>query len=333
MVKKVALIGLLLSAVLGLDPASADSCDIDRPVVLAGLDYGSAAFSNAVASTILTKGFGCRVEIRRGTVLPLVRDLANGDVDILMELWKANPPETWVRDEANGKVVRAGTNYTDAVQGWFVPAYMTKGRGASAHRLRSVDDLARYKHLFTDPEYPRKGRFHNCPVGWQCETVNSKKLKAYRLDREFVNFRPSSGAAFDDAVSNAVGARKAILFYYWGPTWLVRKLDLVMLSEPAFNQTAWLKMLNSKRPIKGTAYPASDVVIAANAKFAGQAPAIMQFLKSWRSSNAIVSDALTYMHDRNVSADEAAENFMKTKAEVWMRWVPKDVARRIQETP
>jgi glycine betaine/proline transport system substrate-binding protein len=280
----------------------------------------------------LTKGFGCRVEIRRGTVLPLVRDLANGDVDILMELWTANPPETWGRDEANGKVVRAGTNYADAVQGWFVPAYVAKGRDAPARGLRSVEDLARYKQLFPDPEYPGKARFHNCPVGWECELVNSKKLKAYRLNKEFVNFRPSSGAAFDDAVSNAVGAQRAILFYYWGPTWLVRKFDLMMLREPPFNKRTWLKMLNSKRPVKGTAYPSSDVVIAANAKFAGRAPAIMKFLKSWRSSNAIVSDALMYMHDRNVSAEEAAAYFMKTKAEIWTRWVPKDVARRIQET-
>ncbi|MCB2777032.1 ABC transporter substrate-binding protein, partial [Listeria monocytogenes] len=73
-----------------------------------------------------------------------------------------------------------------ATEGWWVPEYLVKGdpqRGieAKAPELRSVADLPRDKALFREPEEPAKGRFYNCPTGWTCESVNSQKLKAYRL--------------------------------------------------------------------------------------------------------------------------------------------------------
>ena len=58
------------------------------------LVYGPPSTSgtrDALAELILTKGYGCKVEILPGTVLPLVNGLARGDVDVLMEVWTANP--------------------------------------------------------------------------------------------------------------------------------------------------------------------------------------------------------------------------------------------------
>ena len=43
-------------------------------------------------------------------------------------------------------------------------------------------DVVRYKYLFRDPEEPAKGRFYKCILGWNCEVVNTNKLKAYGLD-------------------------------------------------------------------------------------------------------------------------------------------------------
>ena len=63
-------------------------------------------------------------------------------------------------------------------------------------------DLARYKHLFRDPEEPAKGRFYNCILGWNCEVVNTNKLKAYGLDGHFTNFRAGTGAALAAAIAS-----------------------------------------------------------------------------------------------------------------------------------
>ena len=321
---------LALAAVLTAHPAFATSCDVARPVVLAGLDYDSAAFDNAVAKAILTKGYGCKVDILPGTVLPLVAGLARGDVDVLMEVWTANPAEAWVKAEREGKAVRLGTNFADTREGWFVPRYVVEGANAPAPDLKSVTDLSRHKALFADPEEPGKGRFYNCPAGWQCELINSKKLRAYGLDEHFSNFRPGTGEALAAAVEGAVRRRRPILFYYWSPTWLLGKYDFAMLEEPPFDQATWDALKASDNPTAATAYPANTVVIGANAEFAKQAPNIVALFRNWRSSNEIVGEALAYMREHNATADDAALRFLRTRPEVWTPWVPQDVADRIR---
>jgi glycine betaine/proline transport system substrate-binding protein len=322
---------LLLGLVGNANVAGAAPCNIARPVVIAGLDYDSASFSTAVATSILAKGYGCKVEVRRGTVLPLIRDLVDGKVDIIMEVWSSNPTDAWIEGERNGKVLRAGTNYSNALQGWYVPSYVVDGSDARARGLGTVTDLLRFKSIFTDRGEPNKGRFYNCPAGWQCEIANTKKLRGYGLERDFVNFRPANGPALDDAIEGAVRARVPILFYYWEPTWLLNKYKMSMLNEPPFNDESWRRMLSSEGPATATAYPIADVFIAANAEFAEQAPAIVEFLKRWRSTTGIVNDAITYMHDRRASAEEAAHRFMSSQVPIWSRWVSSDVADRIRK--
>ncbi|MCY7264904.1 glycine betaine ABC transporter substrate-binding protein, partial [Pseudomonas protegens] len=78
-----------------------------------------------------------------------------------------------------------------------------KGIAAKAPDLKSVDQLSDPKivELFRDPEEPTKGRFLNCPSGWTCEGVNTAKLQAYKLDGNYVNFRPGTGTALDAAIA------------------------------------------------------------------------------------------------------------------------------------
>src|SRR3954452_24546675 len=115
-----ALIAAVLLAAAGLPFAgttASAACEVDRPIVLGGLDYDSAGFDNALAKLILTKGYGCAVDVLPGTVLPLVNGLAKGDVHVLMDIWTANPAEAWVKAERDGKVVALGVNFADTREG------------------------------------------------------------------------------------------------------------------------------------------------------------------------------------------------------------------------
>jgi glycine betaine/proline transport system substrate-binding protein len=327
------LIAAVLLAAAGLPfagGAASAACDVDRPIVLGGLDYDSAGFDNALAKLILTKGYGCTVDVLPGTVLPLVNGLAKGDVHVLMEIWTANPAEAWVKAAREGKVVALGTNFSDTREGWFVPRYLVEGAAAKAPDLKSVQDLARHKDLFADPEEPGKGRFYNCPAGWQCEVINSKKRKAYGLEGAYTNFRPGTGEALAAAIEGAVRRQRPILFYYWGPTWLLGKYDFVMLAEPAFDRATWDAMKASDAPTAATAFPSNTVIIGANAEFAKRAPGVVALLKRWRLTNDIVAEALAYMRTENASADAAAARFVKAHPETWSAWVPADVAERVK---
>jgi glycine betaine/proline transport system substrate-binding protein len=311
------------------------ACELKRKLVFAGLDWDSNAFHTAVAQRIARDGYGCAVDSIPGSTITLINAVARGEVQVIMEVWKSNTPPAWTEGVAAGKLVELGVNFPDATQGWYVPRYLVEGTDAPAKGLAGVQDLPRFKALFADPELPTKGRFLNCPAGWQCELYNSKKLAAYGLEPHFTNFRPGTGAAMDAAIHSAVLRKKPVLFYYWGPTWLLGQLgkDLLQLQEPAYDAAVWKTLSDTPDPKNAkaaTAYPVVQVVVGANKAFVDQAPRLAQFLKNYRTNAELVSQALAYMREHNGSADAAAVNFLATREDLWGKWVPPEVAARVK---
>jgi len=316
-------------------PAKA-ACELDRKIVFAGLDWDSNTFHVEVARYILEKGYGCDTDMVPGSSLPMLTALSRGDVDVMMEVWLDNVREAWTRLEREGKVSVLGVNFPDAVQGFYVPRYVIEGdpdRGIKplAPDLRRVDQLPDHASLFADPEQPEKGRFHNCILGWTCETVNTKKLRAYGLDRSFTNFRPGTAAAVDAAITSAYERGVPILTYYWGPTWILGKYDLVLLEEPAFDEKTWTRFLRESNPRKAVAYPLTKVLVGAHRNFAESAPRAAAFLRNYRTTSSLVSEALAFVRENEgASMRDAAVRFLRTRGEVWEKWVPSEVAREVR---
>lgn len=320
---------LVVLAMVWASIAAAAACDLKRPVTFAGLDYDSAAFHTTIARTILEKGYGCRTERVPGATIVLVNGLGRGDVDVIMEIWLANPVQPWLDAERDKKVVRLGTTFPDATEGWFVPRALVEGAGARAPSLRSVANLMAHKSLFADPDNPDKGLFYNCVPGWQCELVNSKKLVAYDLEPHFTNVRPGASEALVATIDSALKRGRPVVFYHWSPSWLVGAHDLVRLEEPAFDREVWTTMLAEARPERASAFPVSEVVIGANARFVEAAPGIAAFLRAYRSTAADTSAALAAGRTVNISVEQAAILFLKEKPKHWRRWLPEDVANRV----
>jgi len=310
--------------------AADDTCDVGRPVMFAGFDYESGAFHTAVAKFIAKNGYGCAVDDLPGSTIPLINGVARGDLDVIMEIWTANPAQAWVDAESRGQVVALGTTFPDAVEGWFVPSYMVDGDAAPTPSLKKVEDLPQYAEEFTDPEEPSKGRFYNCPAGWQCEIVNSKKLVAYGLTDSYTNFRPGTGAALAAAVNSAYLRNKPVLFYYWAPTALMGQHDFERLEEPPFDKTLWDAMMASDTPDAATAYPVSKVIIGANKAFSESAPNLTAFLTAYTTTSDLTSKALADMEANGGDADVAARNFLKSHEDVWTKWVPASVAEKVK---
>ncbi len=330
-----ALIALGLATSLCPADATAETrCDTAEPIVFAGLDWDSSRFHNAVSRFILEEGYGCRTDLIPGSTVPMLTALARGDVHLYMEVWAENNKELWEGLVAEGAVVELGINFPDAIQGFFVPRYVMEGDPARgipprAPDLKHVDDLKRYADLFADPEVPGKGRFYNCILGWTCETLNTHKLRIYGLDELYTNFRPGTGAALASAIAAAYARGEPILTYYWGPTWVLGKFDLVMLEEPAFDRHIW-EALQGPSPTRATAYPVIAIKKGAHRAFIEKAPVVAEFIRNYRTTNAIVSDALLHLEENEGSTiDDAARAFLTARPDLWRAWVPADVAERV----
>jgi glycine betaine/proline transport system substrate-binding protein len=330
----------LLSGPGALAPAAAAAkCPIDRTVKFGGLDWASNSFHVGVARFILEKGYGCRTDAIPTTTAPSLNGLAKGDLDIIMEIWYANNVELWDKMMATGRVMEpGGVSIQGAVQAWWVPRYVVDGdakRGIKpmAPGLKSVSDLPKYKALFKDPEEPSKGRFYNCKLGWNCERVNSKKLEAYGLLKDYTNFKPGSGAALAAAIASSYKRGRPIVFYYWGPTWVLGKYDLVELKEPAYNKADWDKLDKAKsgKGLTAVAYPKIKVIVGANKAFAKKAPAIIRFLSHYNMPDKLTNQALVYMREhRDKTGRKAAMDFLRKHPEIWTKWLPADVAARVK---
>ena len=316
-------------------PAAAPTCEIDRPVLFGGLDWDSNAFHTELARIILERGYGCETDVLPGSTLPLITGLGQGDIDVLMEVWRDNVTEPWNDALQAGTVVSLGTNFPDAVQGWYVPRYMIEGDDARgidpmAPSLRSVSDLKQYSPLFRDPEQPGKGRFYNCILGWSCEEQSTRKLKGYGLDRFYTNFRPGTGAALAAAIASAYERGEPVVAYYWGPTWVLGAFDLVKLEEPPYSEAAWEAFNADPTRNSPVAFPTVEVIVGANANFVEKAPEISAFLRSYETTGQMVSEALAYMQaNREASARDAALHFIEMRPDIWRQWVTPEIADRV----
>lgn len=318
-----------------LAPAKAQACDLDRDIVFGDLDWASAQFHNRVAQFIVEEGYGCSTDVIPGSTLPIYNGMARGDIDIAMEIWVPNVQDWWDEETAKGTVRAVGVSYPDAVQGWFVPRYLVEGDDAPAAGLTSVADLAQLASVFEDPEDPDMGRFYNCIAGWGCEDANTRKLAAYGLDETFTNFRPGTGGALAAAIESAILREQPIVFYYWGPTWVLGKVgdQVLQLEEPAYDEEIWNAMMSADpadSAAQATAYPVIKVEIGVNAEFGDQAPTIVEFLGNYGMNGADVSAALLYMQENDVEADEAALEFLRTREDLWTPWVSAEVADRVR---
>lgn len=315
----------LLSALTLSVPVQA-SCELERPVRLAGMSWLSNQVTVAIQRQILEQGYGCETEEVIGGTLPMIMATIRGDVDVMNEIWPNSVAKAWNQAVAAGSVVPLGSIYSGGVEGWYVPAYLT----ATYPTLVEAASLKQHAALFADPEAPGKGRFYNCPVGWSCEVVNDNLLKALQLDSHYNVFSAGSGAALEAAVVSAYKRKQPILFYYWGPSPLLGQYQFTRLAMPAYNAQAHQCNLNSEceQPVASD-FPVTDIINGANSEFVASAPLLSQFFRQFNIPTQQFNQILGWAANEQAEPDEVAAHFIKTRRDLWQQWVPVEVAQRL----
>jgi glycine betaine/proline transport system substrate-binding protein len=311
-----------------LFPFSTTATAASKKLVVADLNWDSAQVHNRIAGFIMEKGYGYTIDYVPGATITLFAGLVRGDIDINMECWVENQQEAYDKAIKAGQVIDLGSNFPDSWQGWLVPTYVIKGdtkRGIKpmAPNLKSISDMPKYWKLFKDPENPSKGRFYSCIPGWECEKINEKKFKAYGLDKHYNIFLPGSDAALNGSMAAAYKKGKPWFGYYWAPTWVLGKLDMTPIEEPAYDKKVWDNNY-------ACAYPSVSVNIIVNAGLKKRAPEIVEFLKKYETTQGMANKFLAYMRDKKANTQAAAIWFLKNYEDLWTGWVPADVAKKVK---
>lgn len=315
-----------------------------KTIKLADLQWQSMWINNAIGGFIFEHGYDHDVEIVEMTTPIMNQAVVKGDVDVVMETWTANIIDWFTDAKDNNKILVLGRSIEKGEVGWYVPRYVIEGdaaRGiaATAPDLKSVFDLPKYKHLFTDPENRDKGLLISCITGWNCATQNRIKLHAYNLDEHYNIQEPGATAALDAAISAAYKRGEPILTYYWGPTWLLGTYDMVRLEEPANTQECddlHQKMIKGDMAIEdappeaGCGFPRDEIFVTANPGLKDRAPGIVEFLDNYFLTTQQVNELSAHMELEKKSADETAIWFFENYQDVWRGWLPADVTAKVE---
>ena len=330
------LMQLIGGAVLALGmTAQSLAASAQAPIHFGDITWESGSLTTQMLRFIVEKGYGYPTDTLPGSTVSMEVALARNDIQVIAEEWAGRSP-AWTKAEQAGEVFSIGDTVKNADEGWYVPAYVIKGdeqRGlkALAPDLRAVEDLKRYPQLFKDPESPGKGRFLNSPSGWTSETVNSQKLKAYGLDGQYVNFRSGSGAALDAEITSSIRRGKPVLFYYWSPTPLMGRYELVRLEEPPFDAHAWATLTDPGNPQpKGTRSLPAKLSIGVSAPFRQQYPDLIAFFAKVDLPIATLNSALAVMSEKRQTPQVAAQAFLKANPVIWKAWLPDEVAAKVE---
>ena len=327
---------LVAAATASTAHAAGTFCGAGKTVHFAGITWESGAFATEVLRQILEKGYGCSTDVVPGSTAATETALATNDVQVWAEQWTGRS-EITTKAVAAGKVKLVGDTLPGGTkEGWFVPEYVIKGDAArnikpSAPGLASVMDLPKYKSLFADDEEPEKGRFLNCPTGWDCERVNTRLLKVLGLDASYTNFHPGTGAALDASIESAYQRGKPLVFYYWGPAALMAKYKFVELKMPPFNDACW-KTLRDESSTKqcASSYMVSHVTVGVSTPFSEAEPQVMAMFSKASFPMNFLNNTILEMTSKKIDGSEMATTFLRTHPEMWKTWVPADVAAKVQ---
>lgn len=302
---------------------------VEKKLVFADASWDSIRLHNVIAAYILENGYGYEVEMIPGSSPNLIAGQVAGDVNVFIENWPDNF-QNYQPAVDEGSIVVVGLNFDDNAQGFYVPRYLIEGdeaRGikALAPDLKTVEDLKKYADLFPDEEDPGRSAIINAPPTWGISEVMEKKFENYNFSEQFNLISSGSDSGLSASLSSAYEKGQPWVGYYWTPTWVSGKYDIVLLEETPYSDELWNDGFNCQ--IK-----AVDCTITVDKATFENHPEAVEFLSKYKTSSALVSEMLAYMMNEDASIDETAEWFLKEKQDLWKDWVPADKFEEINAT-
>ncbi|MFN7169405.1 MAG: glycine betaine ABC transporter substrate-binding protein [Pannonibacter sp.] len=316
-------------SVTGATVAAAECGD----VTIASMNWQSAEVLAALDQFILNEGFGCNAEIIVGDTVPTLTSMVEkGAPDLAPEGWVDLLPEVVGRGVSEGKLVGAAVALSDgAVQGWWIPKYIADANP----QITTIQDALKHPELFPDPEDASKGAIHNGPAGWGGTVATAQLYKAY--DAETAGFTlvdTGSSAGLDGSIAKAYEGQKGWVGYYWAPTALLGKYEMVKLGHGvAYDEAEW-KRCNTVADCpdpKMNDWPKDTVQTMLTTSFAERAgPDVMGYLnkRAWR--NATVNALMAWMTDNQATGEDGARHFLEENEDLWTAWVSPEVAEKVK---
>lgn len=310
--------------------ASASECG---KVTIADMNWNSATLIANIDRFILEHGYDCDAELIPGDTMPTGASMIEkGEPDIAPEFWSNSLKAALDKGVEEGRLRYAGKSLTDGgEEGFWVPKYLVEQHP----ELATIEGIKANTKLFTHPEDPDKSAFYGCPAGWNCQISSGNLFRALKLEESgFEIIDPGSGAGLAGAIANAYEKKEPWFGYYWAPTAILGKYEMVKVDFGSGTDEEHYKSCitdNDCIEPKVTMYPPSAVDTIITESFANRAPEAVSYLKNRGFTNAQMNSLLAWMEDNQADGEYAMENFLIEHEDIWTQWVSEDVADKVRD--
>lgn len=313
------------------DPPASAATEPCGAITIARMNWASAEAIAEIDRLILDEGFGCEATLVEGDTLPTFRSMVErGEPDLAPALWFGSFDESFDAAVAAGEIVAGAETLRDGgVEGWWIPRAVAEANPD----IRTIEDALTRPELFPASSDGAAGAIHNCPVGWNCQVTNENLFRAYGADAMgFVLVDTESAAGLDESVESAVREGRGWLGYYWSPTALIGRIDLVRLDTVPHDPAEWARCttLPDCPDPAPTDYPRSEVRAVVSPDFVANADVAMDYVARRGWDNDTVSAVLAWMADNEADGEEAARYFLRNFEDVWTSWVDEETATRVR---
>ncbi len=330
--KKIFLSGILAVFMSFLSQGASANCG---SVTIAEMNWASAGFMANVDKIIL-KAMGCDAELVPGDTVPTFTSMnEKNQPDVAPEVWTNSVAAPLQKAFDEGRLHSAnGAPISGLGEGWWIPPATAKKHP----ELKTVLDIIERPDLFPAPEDKSKGGFVTCPSGWGCQIVNANLFRAFEMEKKgWVMVDPGSGAGLDGSMAKAVDSGKNWFGYYWSPTAMIGKYNMVKVpfGVPFVGKEHWDSCISKPEgecaSPKKSAWTVSVVhtLMTDNFKNKGGAAATAYF-KSRTYPGAVMNSMLVYMQENKADGADAAIEFLRKHEDIWTKWVPADIVAKVK---
>jgi len=287
---------------------------VRRPTIQLGVtDWTGARLNSAIAERLIERRLGYPVEtVEIIDLLDMADDLETGEIDAVLELW----PSTLLDNEREviegGEIVDLGPLGVEGKVGWFVPRYVAEGDLA----VTDWEALAApgVAAAFATPETGRRGRFLGTNPAY--EQHDEQLIEELGLPFEIIY--SGSDAATEAEVAAAVAGQDPIVLYWWRPTALVRRYDLVSVALPE-RTAACVEAIEAGEGF-GCDYPVDELRKLASPGLEAEAPEVERFLRALRFTTDDQEAMIGAVDNDGRTVVEVADAWIEANASTWEAW-------------
>jgi glycine betaine/proline transport system substrate-binding protein len=310
-------------------PAFAEDCG---SVSIAEMNWASAGVAAWVDKIILEEGYDCDVTLVTGDTMPTFTSMnEKSEPDMAPELWVNAVKTALDQAVSEDRLVLAAPLLSDGgVEGWWVPKYIVDEHP----EITTVEEALKHPELFPAPEDASRGGVFSCPSGWNCQISTENLYRAFEAEEKgFDLIDPGSAAGLDGSIANAYERKEGWLGYYWAPTAILGKYEMVALDWGVpLDKANWdecTSQADCVDPVPNS-YPVSDVFTVVTKEFSEKAGVAMGYVQTRQWDNQTVGKVLAWMDDNQGSNEDTARYFLENYKDMWTTWMDPAVAEKVE---